>query len=306
MKGIKIYTKDELDYFTVGTTKIDYDHLSAAFALARLDNFDNLSERVDVIYQTAIKRKSTTYFKFDVTDKKSPLFTPIVRLAILDKREEYRDTLVFTKFEDEYIESVKNIVDEIIEANELLNKFIEVVLDQTDGNKYNKFNKQKRLSKLIEQDSRFLDILNLEQNYTFEEIEKGYFTQVFNPTSILDIVSYYMKQLIKEDIIVRRCKNCNHFFIVKHRKSDYCPYVFEDGKVCNEVGAQIQYMSNLESNQPTKLYQLYYKRYYTRLKRNTTTQEKFDEWNAKAIAYKQQAENKEITIAKYESLLGDY
>ena len=44
MKGIKIYTKDELDYFTVGTTKIDYDHLSAAFALARLDNFDNLSE----------------------------------------------------------------------------------------------------------------------------------------------------------------------------------------------------------------------------------------------------------------------
>lgn len=119
-----------------------------------------------------------------------------------------------------------------------------------------------------------------------------------------DLIIFELFQIINNDIIVKKCKNCGYYFIPSGRSdTKYCDRVRPGNtKACNEVGPSQKY----KANNKTKIHTAYekaYKRNYSRVRNNAITKPEFLEWSDKASKMRDDCRDGKISFEKFQSWL---
>lgn len=128
-------------------------------------------------------------------------------------------------------------------------------------------------------------IRNCIKNTKFEYIDK------YLISSISELMNLYFDEILKNNIILKKCKNCGKYFIA-HNKQLYCDNPSPQNKniSCRKLSDDLREKEN-------KIYEAYRKTYKTqhnKLKRNIDVgnipeiklKERFKKWNNKAISKK--------------------
>lgn len=108
--------------------------------------------------------------------------------------------------------------------------------------------------------------------------------------TILEFIYYEFNTVLKNNLPIKLCKNCNLPFVPKGRiDSLYCERFIPEAKArCSDVGANNTYKNNL-SDTETEFYAAR-RRYNTRVSRNPLLKTEFEVWKIKAkqklIAYR--------------------
>ena len=122
--------------------------------------------------------------------------------------------------------------------------------------KHNEFNKvikiNKDTSKITE--TELTRIIKDKDNnrYAIQEIYK-----INNFYSLLFLELYF---ILQEKTYLKKCKNCDKYFLTTNSAIIYCDNVFEDNKTCREIGANKVFTKNLEKDEAYNLYRKVYKK----------------------------------------------
>lgn len=114
-------------------------------------------------------------------------------------------------------------------------------------------------------------------------------------------------QMVEKNIFIRKCKNCNKYFIPYSRPDTlYCDrLISEDGKTCKDVGAMNVYREKVKEDPIMEMYNRVYKKYNARVRYKKITQADFYDWSEKAREMRDKAKSGEITLEEFEEWLNN-
>ena len=118
----------------------------------------------------------------------------------------------------------------------------------------------------------------------FEAIDPNTFTEVLYPKSIYDIIDFFVRKCIKQELRFRVCKYCNKYFpLTGHINTEYCDRPFdEDSRTCKEIGALRLWEKKKAENPALKAYSKEYKKRFAWIKYGKIPKEAFYEWAEEA------------------------
>jgi hypothetical protein len=103
--------------------------------------------------------------------------------------------------------------------------------------------------------------------------------------SLADVMYFELMNVVKGNIVIKRCENCNRYFVpVGRNDAMYCNRIAPGSeKTCVEIGAIRKYEKDIENNPIRKAYRMEYKKRYARVlkaKPDTVREMKnrFEEW----------------------------
>lgn len=110
------------------------------------------------------------------------------------------------------------------------------------------------------------------------------FEEYFISDDIVQICYAELKEMMKNNYIIKKCGNCNKYFTVIGKNKKYCRRSLKDdtGRTCQDVGPMRNY-SKKEVNPITEVYRTTYKTMFARRSAlGPTYEEEFVEWKEKA------------------------
>ena len=104
--------------------------------------------------------------------------------------------------------------------------------------------------------------------------------ELYEIDTIKDLLRFEFIKMIEHDIFIKKCKNCERFFIPKRRAdTEYCDRIFgETGRRCSEVGATLRYEKKVASNPILDAHKKAYRRLNSRTRNKKMTQAEFIAW----------------------------
>ena len=132
-----------------------------------------------------------------------------------------------------------------------------------------------------------------------------FFADVLKPTSVYDIIDFHLRECIKREVKVRRCKNCGRYFAVTGRSTtEYCNRPYDNkGRTCKEVGAIAQWARSKKDDDVFNDYRREYKKRFARMKAGKLDGDEFYAWSKAAREVKAACEAGEITPDKFRAWL---
>lgn len=132
---------------------------------------------------------------------------------------------------------------------------------------------------------------------SYEPVGGVSFTDVLYPKNICDVIDFSLRECVRRNIIMRRCKNCGKYFaLTVHGSTEYCSRVFDSrGRTCKEVGAMRQYAQVHASDELLKIYRREYKRRFAWIRAGKISQEAFSAWSREMQQEKEKCDKGEIT-----------
>ena len=122
--------------------------------------------------------------------------------------------------------------------------------------KYNQFSKQIKPNKNISKTDKNTLINNLKDKdnnrYGIKEIY-----EIDNFYNLLFLELYF---ILEQKTYLKKCKNCDKYFLTTNLAVIYCNNTFEDNKTCREIGASKVFAKNLENDEAYNLYRKVYKK----------------------------------------------
>lgn len=121
-------------------------------------------------------------------------------------------------------------------------------------------------------------------------------TYVYYPENLFEVCHILFTNMVINDLTVRKCKNCNKYFVKnKNYNNEYCSRLIpgKNKTTCKDVGAMRLYRKNYDEIQ--NVYDKAYKRHYAQACRKNITFAVFDEWVLRAKSLKEEAREKNIT-----------
>jgi hypothetical protein len=109
--------------------------------------------------------------------------------------------------------------------------------------------------------------------------------------------------MIQGGTMIKKCKHCGKYFVVRDRKIAYCDRIDEAGNKCSAVGSKELYKQKLQNDEPLKIYSRAYKTHYARLKSQKMTQEEFSSWCSEAKEKCEEVRNEKLDLSVYEEWL---
>ena len=108
--------------------------------------------------------------------------------------------------------------------------------------------------------------------------------QLYEIDEIQDLFRFEFVKMIEHSIFIKKCKNCERFFIPRRRAdAAYCERVFGDGpRRCSEIGAMLRYEKKVAENPILEAYSKAYKRFNSRTRVKKMTQAEFLSWSEQA------------------------
>ena len=102
----------------------------------------------------------------------------------------------------------------------------------------------------------------------FEQAEGHGFVEVLCPRSIYDLIDFSVRECIKQEIKMRVCKNCGHWFALTGRtNAEYCEVTRDSkGRTCKEIGAIALWNKNKSEDEVFKIYRREYKKRFAWIK----------------------------------------
>ena len=127
------------------------------------------------------------------------------------------------------------------------------------------------------------------------------FTDALYPKNIYDVIDFSLRECVRQNIPMRRCKNCGKYFaLTVHGSTEYCSRVFDSrGRTCKEVGAMRQYAQVHAQDELLKIYRREYKRRFAWIRAGKISQEEFSAWSREMQFEKEKCDKGEITVAEF-------
>jgi len=112
----------------------------------------------------------------------------------------------------------------------------------------------------------------------------GKVEQLYAINSIEDLFRFEFIKMVEHEIFIKKCKNCERFFIPMRRvDAEYCNRFWGDSqRRCNEIGATIQYEKRVAENPILEAHKKAYRRFNSRTRNKKMTQTEFMAWSDEA------------------------
>jgi hypothetical protein len=150
-------------------------------------------------------------------------------------------------------------------------------------------------------DGRSIDYIDiLDEYHNIHELENFYLetpfrtfygrtatkevAQLYIIDNIEDLYRFEFIKMIEHEIYIKKCKNCERFFIPKRRvDAEYCDRIWGDtNRRCNEIGATIRYEKRVAENPILEAHKKAYRRFNSRTRTKKMTQSDFMAWSDEA------------------------
>jgi len=129
--------------------------------------------------------------------------------------------------------------------------------------------------------------------------------EIYDTMNLRLLFSYEIMMMIKNQVRVKRCKNCQGYFVIDKPKVEYCNRIVAgETKPCNEIGKARVYQKKIEADAPTLCYRRAYKTHYARIKSGRLSKGEFSTWAAEASDKLAQVKNGQLSLGGFKAWLG--
>ena len=101
------------------------------------------------------------------------------------------------------------------------------------------------------------------------------------PDTVYDLIDYHLRECLKREPKMRRCKNCGRLFVVAgHAGTERCDHpADEKGRTCKEIGAFRVCEKNRSKNEAFKVLRREYKKQFAWIRAGKITRDEFYVWS---------------------------
>lgn len=114
----------------------------------------------------------------------------------------------------------------------------------------------------------------------------------------LEIIS-----MIQSNILIRKCKNCGKYFLIKNRNVTYCDRRDSSDMPCSAIGPKRSFQKKMEQDEALKIYTRAYKTHHARFRKGKMSLNEFGTWCKEAKANLIKARNEELDISVFQEWL---
>jgi hypothetical protein len=138
-----------------------------------------------------------------------------------------------------------------------------------------------------------------------EQITEDCERRTYVTETLEDLLKLEVYGMAREDIRIKRCKNCGRYFILEKGNLEYCDRIAAgETKPCSEIGKTRTYEQRITGgNSAMALYRKAYKTHFARIKSGSMTREEFDLWKAEATEKRKLAESSKLDFNEYAAWL---
>ena len=124
---------------------------------------------------------------------------------------------------------------------------------------------------------------------------------IYVTESLEELLKLEVYTMIQNNIHIKRCKNCNRYFIQEKGNQEYCDRIGKgETKACNEIGKSRTYEKRVsKDNSPMALYRKAYKTHFARMRSGRLTKEEFEAWKDEAAEKRKIAESGKLDLDEF-------
>jgi len=110
--------------------------------------------------------------------------------------------------------------------------------------------------------------------------------------------------MLDQNIIVKRCRYCENYFLAENMKNEYCTGTAKGEKrPCSEIGSARTYQNRVKNDEVKVLFQRAYKTHFARIKKGKMTQSDFYAWSIEARQKMDDVREGKLGMDEYEAWL---
>nr|WP_325204225.1 DUF6076 domain-containing protein [uncultured Oscillibacter sp.] len=137
-------------------------------------------------------------------------------------------------------------------------------------------------------------------------IRGGNCGEILYPNTIRDLIDFSLRECVRREIPVRRCRNCGRYFPITGRiTAEYCSRTSPSGKLCRSTAPVRKWAESRRSDQVFQEYRREYKRRFAWIKAGKITEEQFAVWHKAAKARKKDCDREVISLDEFKAWLKD-
>lgn len=130
--------------------------------------------------------------------------------------------------------------------------------------------------------------------------------EILFPNSIRDLIDFSLRECVRREIPVRRCRSCGRYFpIIGRITAEYCSRPSPSGKLCRSTAPVRKWAESRRSDQVFQEYRREYKRRFAWIKAGKITEEQFADWHKAAKARKKDCDREVISLDEFKTWLKD-
>lgn len=127
--------------------------------------------------------------------------------------------------------------------------------------------------------------------------------EVYDIENLRQLLFLEIIRMIQSKKMIRKCRNCGKYFIIKNRKIVYCNRIDKSGRKCSEVGPTRSYHKKMDEDEALKIYNRAYKTHFARRKNGILSQNGFQEWCKAAKSKLDKVRDGELDIKEFQDWL---
>ena len=141
---------------------------------------------------------------------------------------------------------------------------------------------------------------------SFGVIRNGECGEILYPNKIRDLIDFSLRECVKRESPVRRCRSCGRYFpIIGRVTAEYCSRPSPSGKLCRSTAPVRKWAESRRSDQVFQEYRREYKRRFSWIKAGKLTEEQFAAWHKAAKARKKDCDQEVISLDEFKEWLKD-
>ena len=141
---------------------------------------------------------------------------------------------------------------------------------------------------------------------SFGVIRNGECGEILYPNTIRDLIDFSLRECVKRESPVRRCRSCGRYFpIIGRVTAEYCSRPSPSGKLCRSTAPVRKWAESRRSDQVFQEYRREYKRRFAWIKAGKLTEEQFAAWHKAAKARKKDCDQEVISLDEFKEWLKD-
>lgn len=121
--------------------------------------------------------------------------------------------------------------------------------------------------------------------------------------SLEELLYQEVLSMIQSGIIIKKCKNCNKYFVVTNRKIEYCNRIVKDNIRCSDIGSRLTFEKKKNEEPALKIYDRAYKTHYARYMKGKMTWPEFESWASEAKEKLAQVRSGDLDISDFQQWL---
>lgn len=141
---------------------------------------------------------------------------------------------------------------------------------------------------------------------SFSIIRNGGCGEILYPNTIRDLIDFSLRECVRREIPVRRCRNCGRYFPITGRiTAEYCSRPSASGRLCRSTAPVQKWAESRRSDQVFQEYRREYKRRFAWIKAGKITEEQFAAWHKAAKARKKDCDREVLSLDEFKEWLRD-